>query len=408
MTTLHAVALAGLLAGSAWAAPSGPARQTPPGPEPIVVASKPFAESYLLAEMFAQLLESRGFRVTRRPGLGATDIAFRALRSGGIDVYPEYTGTGLVAILGDAPRSDPREVYRIVSETFARRFDVHWLPPLGFQNTYAIAVRAETARRYHLRTLSDLAAVSDSLVAGFTPDFIGRADGLPGLRRVYGFKPRAVRSLLQAVKYRALASGDVDVVDGYSTDGAIARYHLTVLPDDRGFFPAYEAAALAGSRLWHESPRAVQVLSELSGRLDAGMMRELNRRVEVDGEGVAVVAASALTRLGLVGSESATAGEAAQSGARATSFPAYLWQRRATLLRLTLRHLLLVGVSLLAAVLIAVPGGLALERVRSGAEGVIRGVGVLQTIPSIALLAFMIPLIGIGVVPALVALAIRR
>lgn len=371
--------------------------------EPIVVASKPFAESYILAEMFAQLLESRGFRVVRRPGLGATDIAFRALRSGGIDVYPEYTGTGLVAILGDKPRSDPREVYRIVADTFARRFDIHWLPPLGFQNTYAIAVRQATARRYHLRTLSDLAAVSDSLVAGFTPDFIGRPDGLPGLRRVYGFKPRAVRSLLQAVKYRALASGDVDVVDGYSTDGAIARYHLTVLRDDRGFFPAYEAAALVGSRFWHDSPRGVEVLTELSGRLDAGMMRRLNRRVEVDGEDVAAVASSALQRLGLVGSQVVAGGGATQQ-ARSTSFPVYMWQKRAMLFRLTLRHLELVGLSLLAAVLIAVPTGLALERARSGAEGVIRGVGVLQTIPSIALLAFMIPLIGIGVVPALVAL----
>jgi len=417
--------LAALLATAVWAAAAGSAAQAAVGPRspgnggtagriaarpdpadsvPIVVASKPFAESYVLAEMFAQLLESRGFTVARRPGLGATDIAFRALRSGGTDVYPEYTGTGLVAILGHAPRSDPREVYRTVSETFARRFDVHWLPPLGFQNTYAIAVRRKTADRFGLRTLSDLAAVSDSLVAGFTPDFIGRPDGLPGLRRVYGLRPRAVRSLLQAVKYRALASGDVDVVDGYSTDGAIARYDLTVLRDDRGFFPAYEAAALVGSRLWHDSPRAVQVLTELSGRLDAGMMRGLNERVEVDGEEVAAVAASALDSLGLVTPRKAAAGVSAASKEAPPSFPAYMWQRRATLLRLTLRHLLLVGVSLLAAVLIAVPGGLALERARSGAEGVIRGVGVLQTIPSIALLAFMIPLIGIGVLPALVAL----
>ncbi|MEJ2184844.1 MAG: glycine betaine ABC transporter substrate-binding protein [Gemmatimonadota bacterium] len=396
--------LAGILMAAALVAvPSSGASQAAAS-EPIVVASKPFAESYLLAEMFAQLLESRGFHVSRRPGLGATDIAFRALRSSGIDVYPEYTGTGLVAILGDTPRSDPREVYRIVSEAFVRRFDIHWLPPLGFQNTYAIAVRSETALRYHLRTLSDLAQVSDSLVAGFTPDFIGRADGLPGLRRVYGFRPRAVRSLLQAVKYRALASGDVDIVDGYSTDGAIARYHLTVLRDDRGFFPAYEAAALVGSRLWHESPRAVEVLTELSGRLDAGTMRDLNRRIEVGGEDVATVASSALKRLGLLGSAGTAGAAKVESQAGRTSFLSYMWQKRGTLLRLTLRHLLLVGLSLLAAVLVAVPGGLALERARSGAESVIRAVGVLQTIPSIALLAFMIPLIGIGVVPALVAL----
>jgi osmoprotectant transport system permease protein len=196
----------------------------------------------------------------------------------------------------------------------------------------------------------------------------------------------------------------VDIVDGYSTDGAIARYHLTVLRDDRGFFPAYEAAALVGSRLWHESPRAVEVLTELSGRLDAGTMRDLNRRIEVGGEDVATVASSALKRLGLLGSAGTAGAAKVESQAGRTSFLSYMWQKRGTLLRLTLRHLLLVGLSLLAAVLVAVPGGLALERARSGAESVIRAVGVLQTIPSIALLAFMIPLIGIGVVPALVAL----
>lgn len=368
----------------------------------VVVASKPFAENYLLAELFAQLLEARGLRVDRRPGLGATEIAFRALRTGAIDVYPEYTGTGLVAILGEAPQADARAVYRRVAAAFRQRWGVRWLPPLGFQNTYAIAVRRETAERYGLRTLSHLAAVADELVAGFTPDFIGRADGLAGLRREYGLEPGAIRSLLQAVKYRALASGDVDVVDGYATDGAIARYDLVVLEDDRGFFPAYEAVPLVGPSLVARSPAAVAALAELGGMLDEGTMRSLNRRIEVDGDDVAAVARDALRSLGLV-AQSGVA-DADTEAARDRSFPAYLWDRRAMLARLTLRHLLLVGLSLAAAVLVAVPAGLGLERARRSAEGAIRGVGLLQTIPSIALLAFMIPLIGIGVAPALVAL----
>ena len=159
-----------------------PAHQLHSQSRPVIVASKPFGESYLLAEMFAQLLEARGFAADRRLGLGATDIAFAALRSNRIDVYPEYTGTGLLAILGQRPNPDPAEVYRQVSREFRVRYGTRWLPPLGFQNTYAIAVRRQTAERFKLRTLSDLARVSSTMRAGLTPDFIGRADGLPGLQ----------------------------------------------------------------------------------------------------------------------------------------------------------------------------------------------------------------------------------
>jgi glycine betaine/choline ABC-type transport system substrate-binding protein len=234
---------------------------------PIIVASKPFGESYLLAEMFAQLLEARGFKADRRPGLGATEIAFAALRSNRIDVYPEYTGTGLLAILGERPNPDPRQVFRQVEQEFRRRYGTRWLPPLGFQNTYAIAVRRETAERLQLKTLSDLGRSSRSLRAGLTPDFIGRADGLPGIEKAYGIRFRSVRALLAAVKYQALAAGEVDVIDGYSTDGFIARYDLVVLEDDRGFFPPYEAAALISPAFAREVPGGVAALTELSGLL---------------------------------------------------------------------------------------------------------------------------------------------
>src|SRR4051812_48441716 len=248
---------------------------------PVVVASKPFGESYLLAEMFAQLLEARGIGVERRLGLGATEIAFGALRTGAIDVYPEYTGTGLLAILHEPPSSDSRAVFAQVAREFETRFGVRWLPPLGFQNTYAIAVRRETAQRLGLRTLSDLARAGPTLRAGLTPDFIGREDGLPGLGRAYGLRFREVRALLPAVKYQALAAGEVDVIDGYATDGLIARYDLIVLEDDHGFFPPYEAAAVLAPGFADRSPAAVAALTELSGRLSEATMRALNRRVEV-------------------------------------------------------------------------------------------------------------------------------
>lgn len=379
--------------------------QTPAGkPErPVVIASKPFGESYILAEMFAQLLESRGLSVERRQGLGATEIAFQALRTDAIDVYPEYTGTGLLAILGERPIGDADSAFRTVFTVFRDRYGVRWLPPLGFENTYAIAVRRETARELGLRTLSDLARVGSRISAGFTPDFIGRADGLPGLTKRYGFRPREVHSLLPAVKYQALASGEVDVIDGYSTDGLIARYDLAVLVDDLRFFPPYQAAALVGKRLQQQNARAVAILTELSGRLDESRMRSLNRRLEVDGESVKDVAASALAALGLVGSPDLAAPQRAERGFSG-SLVTYFYERRALIISLTARHLLLVVLSLAAAIAFAVPLGLVLERARGGAESAIRGIGLLQTIPSIALLAFMIPLFGIGVWPALVAL----
>lgn len=378
------------------------AQSKPSAERPVIIASKPFGESFLLAEMFAQLLEHHGIRVDRRPGLGATEIAFAALRAGEIDVYPEYSGTGLLAILNEEPQSDPDAVFARVSREFERRFGIRWLPPLGFSNSYAIAVRRETAEALALVTLSDLARASPRLVAGFTPDFIGRPDGLPGLRRVYGIRPRAVRALLPAVKYRALAEGSVDVIDGYETDGFIARYDLVVLRDDRGFFPAYDAAALVGAGLAADRPDAIAVLTRLSGRLTVQRMRALNERIEVAGEPIATVARSALDDLGLLATG---AGARPSSGERGGAQPGRALSL-ATIGALTARHLTLVGISLTTAILIALPLGLALERTPAAAEPVIRTVGAVQTIPSIALLAFMIPLLGIGVVPALVALVI--
>ena len=369
---------------------------------PVIVASKPFGESYLLAEMFAQLLEARGFAADRRLGLGATDIAFAALRSNRIDVYPEYTGTGLLAILGQRPNPDPGEVYRQVSREFRVRYGTRWLPPLGFQNTYAIAVRRQTAERYKLRTLSDLARVSSTMRAGLTPDFIGRADGLSGLQHAYGIRFRSVRALLAAVKYQALAAGGVDVIDGYSTDGFIVRYDLVVLRDDRHFFPPYEAAALISPAFARDLPAGVAALTELSGLLTEEDLRRLNRRIEVDNEPIPKVAADALRSLGLTRPERGGTSDRTKSSEPGVA--RYLWTQRNTIASLTLRHLMLVGVSLAGALALAVPLGLALERSRRLAESVIRGVGLLQTVPSIALLAFMIPLLGIGVVPALVAL----
>ncbi len=373
---------------------------------PIVIGSKPFAESFVLGEIFGQLLEARGFHVDRRPGLGSTEITFQALRTGAIDLYPEYTGTGVQAILGESPEGGGPAVYRRVSREFRERWGLRWLPPLGFENTYAIAVRSETAEARELRTLSDLAAVAPDFVAGLTPDFIGRADGLPGLAGAYGLEFGEIRPLVQALKYEAIEAGEVEVIDGYSTDAGIDRLRLVVLKDDRAFFPPYQAAALAGRDLAEARPAALAALAELSGRIEVSAMRRMNAEVEVEGRTVEAVAADFLREIGLVDD-----GSTAPSGSEDSAYPEaqgpveYLLTHLDETRDQTLRHLFLVGVSLGLALLLALPLGLALERVTGAtAEGVIRGAGLLQTIPSIALLAFMIPLLGIGVTPAIGAL----
>lgn len=384
---------------STWAG----ARQATAGDagRPVVVGSKPFGESYLLAELFAQILEARGLPVRRTFGLGGTEIVFPALRQGAIDVFPEYTGSGLLVILKAPPVSDPAAVFDIVSREFARQYDVRWLAPLGFENTYAMSIRTEMAERLGLRTLSDFAVVSGEMRAGFTADFIGLPDGLPGLRSAYGLAPKTVSALAPAVKYQALVDGQVDIIDAYSTDGLLARYPLTVLVDDRRFFPPYDAAAVVRGALARERPAAVAALSELSGRLDVTRMRALNARVEVNGEPVAIVARDALVALGLVAGASGPAVPVADR--QETSLARYLWDRRGAIGAMSARHLWLAGVSLAGAMLVGVSGGVALSRTR-WAEPVTRGVGLLQTVPGIALLAFMLPVLGIGTAPAVAAL----
>lgn len=399
--------IAGALAAALLAASIASA-QAPGRDRPIVVGSKPFGESYLLAELFAQILEARGLAVTRRFGLGGTEIVFPALQQGAIDVFPEYTGSGLLVILKAPMATDPAAVFDTVSREFRARYDVQWLAPLGFENTYAMSVRTEMASRLGLRTLSDAARVSSQLRAGFTADFIGLPDGLPGLRAAYGLAPASVSALAPALKYQALVAGDVDIIDAYSTDGLLDRYPITVLVDDRRVFPPYDAAAVVRGALARERPAAVAALGELSGRLDVTRMRRLNARVEVEGQAVADVARAALADLGLVADRAAAGappGAAAGAGSTpaASSFVAYLWARRGAIATMSLRHLWLAGVSLAAAIVVGVGLGLVFAR-RRAAELTTRGIGILQTVPGIALLAFMLPVLGIGVVPAMAAL----
>jgi osmoprotectant transport system permease protein len=312
-----------------------------------------------------------------------------------------------VAILADsvtaAMRADPRVAFAHVATRSRIERGVHWLPPLGFQNGYAIAVRRETAQRYGLRTMSDLAASPARLVAGFTSDFIGRGDGWKGLQAAYGITLAGIKPLAPGVKYQALSERAVDLIDGYATDGLLAKYDLVTLEDDRRFFPPYEAAALASSRLVRDDPASVVAVSALSGRLSEERMRAWNRAIEVDGRPIPDVAREALAAVGLGDSTALAAGPVAPRSTRDGVWR-YMRDHSDDILRLTGEHLRLVLLALGAAILVAVPLGLALVN-RPALSGVVmQGLSVVQTIPGLALLAFMIPVLGIGAVPAFVAL----
>jgi osmoprotectant transport system permease protein len=369
----------------------------------IVVGSKNFEESRLLGEVFAQLLESRtGLEVERRLGLAGTQVCFEALKSGAIDVYPEYTGTGLVSILGEPVKGGPAATLNRVRSEFLSRWGLWWLSPLGFENSFEVAVPKELAERERLKTISDLARISKRLRGGFGHEFVGREDGLLGLQRVYGLEFASVQPLQHALKYQAAGARNVDAIDVYTTDARLILYNLVVLQDDRGFFPPYEAAALVRGETLRKHPEVGAVLGLLAGAFDEDGMRALNLRLQEGKEDEAVVARDALRSLGLV------KGEEKRERAAVPAAPGlshYLWDERQALVRRTLEHLGISALGLLAGILVAVPLGLWLERLSlGGAEAVIRLLGTTQTIPSLALLAFFIPFLGVGTVPAVVAL----
>lgn len=267
---LVAVALAGACGGSA--------------PD-LVVGSKNFSEQDLLGEIVATWVErGLGLRVERRLHLGGTFICHRAITTGEIDLYVEYTGTALTAILEHQPLSDPDSTFRVVRDTYADRFDLRWLEPLGFENTFAILVRRATADSLGLATISDAAAHARSWRAGFGYEFMERADGFEGLASLYGLRfASAPREMDLGLIYRALAEGRIDLTAGNSTDGRIAALGLVALEDDRGYFPPYEAAIVTRSEALDRRPALEAALADLSGRIDTEEMRRLNGKVEVEG-----------------------------------------------------------------------------------------------------------------------------
>jgi osmoprotectant transport system permease protein len=364
------LALAGLLAGSAAGSR-------------VVVGSKAFPESWVLAEALARAMRSEGVAdVSHRNNLGGTEIVFQALRGGNVDVYPEYTGTILEVVLHSTRPLDAEEMRADLAKLGLGMSD-----PLGFNDSYAIAVTREARDRYGLRTISDLARHPEIRV-GLTHEFLGRSDGWPGLVRRYELNMRRVVGIQHELAYTALASGRIDATDIYTTDAQIERLGLTVLEDDRKFFPRYDAVWLYRLDLESREPRALGAMRLLTGKIDEARMIRANARVVLEKRPYAESADSLLAEV--------TARAPARTGAETS-----MW---GSILGNTVQHVRLVAFSLLLAVLVGVPLGVIATRSAFLGSAILTFSGLLQTIPSLALLAVLIPIFGIGVIPALLAL----
>ncbi|MGK6307596.1 ABC transporter permease/substrate-binding protein [Variovorax sp. DT-64] len=360
------------------------------------IGSKRFTESYILAEVLAQTAAPHLPAPPRlRQGLGNTAIVYEALRSGSIDLYAEYTGTVALEIL-----KNPQPMTREAMSAALAPLGLGIAIPLGFNDGYALAMRAADADRLGVRTLSELARHPD-LRLGLSNEFIGRADGWQGLAARYGFTQKPT-GLDHGLAYDAIAAKQVDVIDIYTTDAKIDHLGLRVLTDDRAYFPRYDAVVLYRLDVPTRWPAAWAALQKLEGRIDERAMIAMNARAELQGVAFDVIARDFLAQGGM-GGKAGTTGTAGSDGAR--GFAAKLFGP--DLGRLARQHLLLVAISVGLAILVAVPLGIAVFphlRLRAIVLGL---AGLLQTVPSLALLAVLISLIGaIGTVPALIALTL--
>ena len=371
----------------------------------LKVGSKRFTESYVLAEIIRQQADTAGDRrAVHQQGLGNTAIVLAALRAGSIDVYPEYTGT--IA----------REILKLDAVPPLDEMNARLAPMglavsvrLGFNNTYALAIPTRLAEARRITTLTDLKAHAN-LRLGLSQEFIGRADGWAGLKKAYDLPWTSLRGLDHGLAYDAVAQGEVDVIDIYSTDAKIGKYQLTVLTDDKQYFPRYDAVLLHKIDVATRFPKAWTAIALLSDRIDDSGMQRMNASAELDNQSFDAVARNFLSanqpgRVANAGVGKASADLSPSAGSSPKRFWATLFG--ADFLRLAVEHLGLVMLSLAASVLIGVPLGVTAARHPRVGAVILGGAGMLQTIPSLALLAILIPLTGrIGLIPAFIALSV--
>lgn len=363
----------------------------------ITVASKNFAESQVLGEIMAQMLEAHTeLKVLRRLGLGGSKFCFEATVAGQVDCYPGYTGTGAVTILKlEGEQRDPLRTYLEVKRGFEEGYGLTWLQPLGFNNTYVLAVREDTARELGLEKVSDLQGLESQIKPGVSHEFLNRPDGFPGLKKSYGLSFPDATGVDHGLAYQAIANGRTDLIDAYSTDGELLRYKLKALRDDKRFFPPYDAAPVIRVDVIEKHPEVKEALNRLGFQIDEETMQRLNYQVQEEKKPIPQVASEFLVGKGLLRVDQAVKGAAA-GGDRSKGFFGFMLSRMGKTFSLTKRHLYLTTLSLGLAIGLGVPVGIFITRFPVLAQPVLGVAGVIQTVPSIALLAFMIPVPGLG------------
>ena len=271
------------------------------GRDRIVIGSKNFTEQVILGELLAQQIENKtSLSVDRRLNLGGTLICHQAITAGQLDIYVEYTGTALAAILKEPPTGNAGEVYEKVRTAYRDQFQVEWTEPLGFNNTFAIVVRAADAANLNLKTISDAAAFTRNWTAGFGYEFVEREDGYSGLSKTYNLQfPSPPRVMDLGLTYKALADGQVDFIAGNSTDGLIESLKLVSLEDDKQYFPPYDAVPLIREDTLQKHPELRQVLRDIGGKISEQQMRRLNFLVDGEHRDVKEVVRTFLTEQGL-------------------------------------------------------------------------------------------------------------
>ena len=351
------------------------------GAEPIVIGGKIFTESYVLGEMAAQTIESSSrVPVNRKLGMGSTGILFEALKSGAIDVYPDYTGTLAEAIL---KRPELRSLDEIRGALSGMGLTIS--ASLGFNDTYALAVKEEFAEAHDLHSIGDLIPIEASIKAAFSYEFMDRKDGYPGLVGSYhlSFNPQKVNRMEHSLSFQAIDQNAVDLIDVYSTDAKIKKLHLRLLRDDHNYFPVYQAVWVARKSFVEKHPQEWQALLGLEGKISEEAMLDMNAQADIQKVGFDKIAAQFL-------------------GSEIPDSKGWLHE----IARRTKEHLWLVGVSLLFSVLVGIPLGVAAVRFHAAGQAILLSSAVIQTVPSLALLCFLIPVFGVGTKPALAALCL--
>lgn len=296
---LAVVMVVALLAGCGGESKSGGGKED--NKPTITVGSKEFTEQVILGNMLALLLEKNGYPVDKKLGLGGTMVVAKALEKGEIDVYAEYTGTGLVAILKENVISNPDECYQFVKEAYKEKYNLVWMDRFGLNNTYTLTMKAGKAQELGIDSISDLTGKSKKMVFGTDQEFLSRPDGYPALAKHYGFEfeQKNIKAMDAGLVYQAVDTGQVDIIMAFATDGRIPKLGLINLKDDKNFFPVYDAAPVVRGELLEEHPEIADILNQLGDRISDEQMQLLNAQVDMDGKDPAQVAKDFLTAEGL-------------------------------------------------------------------------------------------------------------